>query len=674
MHQSPDNELKYLRELARQNGVQTSFRDAFGQSRKATPEALMAVLRALGLRVTSPADAPGMLAEQEYERWHWNLAPVAVGWDGGDTHVDIRLPADTGGRVECRLTHESGAAYEWYEELFELPVRRRRNVRGTEYVARRLPVRGLPFGYHNLDLTIGSFQRTVTIIAAPRRTFVPEDDTRMWGIFAPLYALHSKEGRPIGTYTDLERFASWLHERGGRLVSTLPLTPTFLDEPYTPSPYSPVSRLFWNEFYIDEQRAAADSGSAQARAMLASPEAQDEIERIRNSQTVDYLGQMAFTRRIVSALADNAAGTPQGRAAEAYVEARPDVAEYARFRAVHERQGRPWPEWPEHLRDGQIADTDYDPAVYRYFLHAQWLAERQLAGASRELQSREQQLYLDLPTGCHGWGYDTWRYRGDFAPGIACGAPPDIVFTSGQVWGFPPLHPQAIRASGYDYFARVLQHHMKYADVLRIDHVMALHRLFWIPDGSSAADGVYVRYASEEMYAVLTLESHRNRVVIAGENLGTVPDYVNRALDSHGVFETYVMQYEVPWHEGEGIRTPPFNSVASLNTHDMPPFGGFLAGTDIGERRNLGMITDEWAGTEGHGRDVQRHNIARVMRDQGIMHNDSPDSAGLMQASTEFLARSPARYVLLNLEDLWLETEPQNIPGSPESAPELDHS
>ena len=672
MQSNIEAELRNLRELARRSGVQTSFRDAFGQSRKATPEALMAVLRALGLDLPSPGAAASTLMAQERERWDWHVEPVLMAWDGGPSHLDVRVPRDAAGRVSCALTLESGEAYEWREELDTLPVHRHKTVGDSEYVARRLRVRAVPLGYHKLDVSSGPLHAKVTVIAAPSQTYSPGNDDRVWGIFAPLYALHSAESWGAGNYSDLNRFAAWLHSRGGRLVSTLPLTPSFLDRPYVPSPYSPVSRLFWNELYIDARRAVSEAGCPGALELLLSSETRKEIQRLRASATVDYRGQMSLTRRLVQHLAACAAGTVQAGAVDAYVASRPEVADYARFRAVHERRARPWPEWPDELKRGRVDGSGYDAAAYRYYVHAQWLAETQLASAAQAIKDRGQQIYLDLPTGSHGWGYDTWRYQDAFAGGITCGAPPDLLFTSGQDWGFPPLDPRAARRSGYEYLAAVLRHQMKYADILRIDHVMGLHRLFWIPEGSGAAEGVYVRYPAEENYAVLSLESHRNRVVVAGENLGTVPDYVNRALARRGVFETYVLQYEVPWREGGGLREPPARSVASLNTHDMPPFAGFLHGGDIGLRRNLGMITDEWVQAEGHGREAQRSNLVRSMREKGLLQ-DAAGAPELLRAGIEHLARSPARYVLVNLEDLWLETEPQNIPGSPESAPELGH-
>jgi 4-alpha-glucanotransferase len=198
------------------------------------------------------------------------------------------------------------------------------------------------------------------------------------------------------------------------------------------------------------------------------------------------------------------------------------LEDYAAFRAVVEKRRRPWPAWPKPLSSGTIAPADYDQDACVYHLYAQWLAEQQLAAFSSAARQRGPGLYLDFPLGVHRLGYDPWRYRGTFVTDASGGAPPDAVFTQGQNWAFPPLHPELIRAQGYRYLIECLRRQLAYATFLRIDHVMSLHRLYWIPNGWLARDGVYVRYRPDELYAILCLESHRHRASIVGENLGTV--------------------------------------------------------------------------------------------------------------------------------------------------------
>ena len=199
-------------------------------------------------------------------------------------------------------------------------------------------------------------------------------------------------------------------------------------------------------------------------------------------------------------------------------------------------------------------------------------------------------LYLDLPLGVHRFGYDVWHERGIFATDVSCGAPPDSFFPGGQDWGFPPLQPEKSRAQGYRYVRAYLRQHLQQAGVLRIDHVMGLHRLFWIPKGRDTSQGVYVRYPAEELYAILSIESQRNKVCIIGEDLGIVPSYVRPAMVRHGIQRMHVLQYALPTQPDRQLQRVPAHSVASVNTHDMAPFAAFWQGLEQQERIELGLL------------------------------------------------------------------------------------
>ena len=250
----------------------------------------------------------------------------------------------------------------------------------------------------------------------------------------------------------------------------------------------------------------------------------------------------------------------------------------------------------------------------------------------------------------------------------SAGAPPDALFTKGQNWGFPPLQPERLRERGYDYLIDCLRHHLEHAGLLRIDHVMQLHRLFWIPRGMDAADGVYVRYPAEELYAVLSLECHRHQAMIVGENLGTVPPEVYEAMDRHEVHGMYVVQYELQ-PGSQGLREPPAKTVASLNTHDMPTFRPSGRARTWTTCESLGFF-DARAGARGEGaaRDPSARRMEEALppdeRRRGADDRRQPSCASRL----EHLAASPARMVLVNLEDLWRETEPQNVPGTHRAA------
>ena len=431
--------------------------------------------------------------------------------------------------------------------------------------------------------------------------FGAEDRKRRWGLFLPLYALWSERNPGAGDLTDLKNFARWAGRMGADWVGTLPLLSQFLDKPFEPSPYSPVSRLFWSEFWLDLGK----------------------IKGLRGGPTVDYRRQMELKRRILEKRA--ARWVPPAK----WLREHPETLEYARFRAATEQRGV-WRRWPGRMRRGELRAGDCSERRARVHLYAQWLLERQMESLRREAAAAGTGLYFDLPLGVHPDGYDAWKERESFVEGMHVGAPPDPFFRRGQDWGFRPPHPERIREQGYDYFIRCVRHSMRYASMLRVDHIMGLRRLFWVPEGMPAREGVYVRYRAEELYAILCLESRRNRCKVIGEDLGTVPAEVRRSMRRHGLSGMFVVQYELRPNFRRPLRGAPPQSLACLNTHDMPPFAAFWRG---------------WKGRKGE-----------------------PDAPAAAAAMLRDLARGPARHVQVNPEDLWGERRPHNVPGTARKA------
>ena len=353
-----------------------------------------------------------------------------------------------------------------------------------------------------------------------------------------------------------------------------------------------------------------------------------------------------------------------------FTEANPVVEDYARFRAVGEKQGASWRSWPQPLRDGILKEADYSEENRRYHLYVQWLAHQQMESVSEKAREKGVQLYLDLPVGVHPDSYDVWRERSLFIPDVSAGAPPDAVFTKGQIWRFPPLHPDKIREQGYRYVIAYLRHHLKHASILRIDHVMGFHRLFCIPSGMEGSQGVYLRYPAEELYAVLTLESVRHKAIIVGEDLGMVPSYVRPAMKKHGFHRMYVLRYELATNTQEGLLPVSRDSVASFNTHDMPSFASFWQGLDIEEHRKLGLMEKESVPKEKEIRQATIKALSDFWQREGWLKGEA-NTLSALKACLSFLADSPARIVLANLEDLWLETHQQNVPSDRERIPQL---
>jgi 4-alpha-glucanotransferase len=664
-----NRETASLHRLARLYRVQTSHYDGLGRFVTPPPETLLSVLKLLGAPVERVEDCADAIRSRRAARWSRLLEPVIALWEDRPATCRMRVPASClGGELRWSIALESGATLEGVRRLEAGP--RPREIDGTPYVALTLALpRAIPAGYHRLSVELNARRASALLISAPATAFAPIcAKEKSWGLFAPLYALHSRASWGAGDFSDLQRALDWTEELGGDLFSTLPLLSLFLDGPsFDPSPYAPVSRLFWNEFYIDVTRAPELAASPEARALVASPGFEAELSALRAARLVDYRRVMALKRSILERLAAAlfSSDSPRRRALEEFAtRARPEAQDFAEFRAHVEVEGRSWSDWPEPSRSGRIGPDPRGEPARRYHLYAQWLAHEQLAAIAEKAARAATGLYLDFPLGVHAQGYDVWRYRGAFALGASGGAPPDLFFTKGQDWGFPPLHPEGLREEGYRYYVAAVRHQLTLASVLRIDHVMGLHRLFWVPHGARPEDGVYVRYPAEELYAILCLESRRRRAAIVGENLGTVPPYVNEALARRAIRGMDVGQFVVREDPARAIDPPPAAAVASLATHDTPTFAAFWQGSEIDDRVALGLLDAARAGEERERRRRVNAAVIEFLRREGRIATPDPSPREVLAGWLAHLAAGPAEHVLISLEDLWLETEPQNTPGT----------
>jgi 4-alpha-glucanotransferase len=660
-----------LLQLAELYGVYTRYWDNYGHEQVAGPEALVPVLQALGAPLAGLGDASDALRRRRQGLWQSRLEPAAVAWEGGPTTLSLRLPArlvDHVGKLTLRL--ESGETQSWTVDVRSLPAVEHADVEGVTYTSHALSLpRKLPLGYHQLTLEHGETTAVCHVLAAPEKAYVPADQAvpKTWGVFVPVYALHSRRSWGAGDFGELETLTEWVRAQGGGLVATLPLLAAFLDEPFEPGPYSPASRLFWNEFYLDIGRIPELARCPAARELMSTPAFQAEVEALRAAPLVEYRRQMALKRRVLTELTRTFFAGPSERrtAFDRYQATHPELEDYARFRAVVERRRAPWPAWPDRLRDGTVREGDYDEDNKQYHLYVQWLAREQIQSLAERARAAGPGPYLDLPLGVNPDSYDVWRERDAFVRNMAGGAPPDPFFAKGQNWGFPPQHPQRIRAQGYRYLRACLHHHMGLAGMLRIDHLMGLHRFFWIPRGMEARHGIYVKYAAEELYAVFALESHRHRTILVGEDLGTVPPEVPPAMARHQVNRMYVAQYELRSPPEEALPAVFPHAVASVNTHDMPQFAAFWQGLDVDDRVDLGILEQPVAQEEHRKRQEAVGALARFLQRKGwLPERSSPDATAVLRACLEYLSAGPSRVVLANLEDLWSETQPQNVPGT----------
>lgn len=598
----PLDELAALASLSREMGVLTDYIDGLHRPVTVAPETLVAVCAALGADIARPADAADALKAIRARRTG-ALPPVVVAWNGklAPLALEGRGPV----RAELHLEGDGTMLLE---------------VAGSEV---RAP-ESLPFGYHRLTVEADGRLEAITVIAAPSEAWRrPGSSGRSWGVGTQLAALRSGRSRTLGDLRDLETLCHWVGARGGDLVTVLPLLPTFNRHPAEPSPYSPVSRLFWSELILDLGDAHRPvPPSATLDVTRADPEVRAAVEHL----------------------------PPPDRAS-----LDTELLRYARFRGAQATLGRNWRDWPEGPRAGRLGPEDVDPVEERFHLTAQALAREQLGGLLRRLEDDGVRVGLDLAVGVHPDGYDPWSRQSLFAGDMSVGAPPDGGFPSGQDWGFLPVLPERSRREGHRYIAASIAHQASLAGVLRIDHIMALQRLYWIPHGFGLHEGTYVLYPAEELFAVLVLESHRHECEIIGENLGTVPPEIDHALPRHRIWGMFLAEFEAM---GEAPTPPTEREVALIGTHDTPTLAGWVAGIDIAERVRCGLLEEEAAPDEREARSAGADRLAE------LLDADLEDLPSLLGELLEWLGRSPSPLVIPWLEDLWLEADQVNLPGT----------
>ena len=660
-----------LRLLARAYGIETAFYDVFHRRRSASPEALLRVLQAIGAPVARMEDADVALRERRQQTWNSVLEPVVIVRANAPAHIEARVPerASTS-RSRCSLTLEDGSVKEWSQDLDAAPTLHAEAVEGVRYLVKRLSLAmSLPMGYHEFSMELGGRVHHAKVLAAPDKSYkpLPGQEDRMWGVFLPLYALHNAKSWGGGDYSDLKDLVNWVAEIKGGIVGMLPLLATYLTEPFDPSPYAPASRLFWNELYININDAPELPRSEEAQRLLSSNEVPNEIRRLRTTEYVDYRPQMSLKRQVLEALSRSfftSTSFERRHAFEGFVEKHPRVEDYARFRAAGELNGRSWLEWDARQRGGQLNPSDYSNDAMRYHVYAQWLAHEQMEAAADQAKQKSVRLYLDYPIGVHRLSYDVWRERSAFVEGMSAGAPPDHTYTKGQNWGFLPMHPEQSRGQGHSYLIECLRNHLGFGKILRLDHALSLHRLYWIPAGMEASEGVYVRNPTDELYAILKIEAHRHQSIIVGEDLGTIPRFVPQTMARHGIKGLYVLQQKLQPVPEEPLPEVSSQALASLNTHDMPPFASFLQFGDIVDRKDLGLLDDAGA-TETREERVQMLSaLGKYLGSKGYDVDHNVDQQKILMACLAYLAASPAEMLLVNLEDLWGETRPQNVPST----------
>jgi 4-alpha-glucanotransferase len=625
-----------LHALARLRGVQLSYTDTWGRTQRASSSTLIGVLQALGEPISDAAGAAGALSAHRYRAASSRAPKVAVAWDGQLQPVHVRSPPRSA--PTASLVLEDGTRTR--ATVSAMRASPAGAMRATHGVRAAGP---LPPGVHCLELEFaGSQASAVTVISSPS---VPSPGgERAWGVVAPTYALIDQRMRARGDLSSLGALTQLVGDLGGRYVATLPLlaAPGATDDVNSaPSPYSPISRMWWDDSYLDLARLPELSGERG----LADPSQRRSLLELGVCRLLGGRGARASSYR-------------------RYAREHPQLGHYATFRAAIEKAGADWHRWPSAWRAGTIGRAEVSPVAVSRHRYAQWATDEQIAEVAATAAGANCGLMLDLPIGCHANGYDPWAYPRSFASGAAVGAPPDTFFHAGQNWGLPPLDPARQREEGYVVLRGALRHCVRYADALRIDHVMGIRRLWWIPDGMAASEGAYVRYRADELLALAILEASRRGARLVGEDLGTVEPALRRMLRSHGVRGTDVALFDIIDAPSKPL-LPRASSVALVDTHDTPTFAGWYDGTEIDDRQRLGLLSRSAAAAERRAGRVARSLLVKRLRDEGRLRAGSrPDAVAVVAVLLEELGESRAAIVLATLEDLWGEHDPQNIPGT----------
>jgi len=663
-----------LRALAGRAGILSAYREAGTNARRPTSDATReALLAAMGLSAESEAAAARTLHGLEAEERARLALPVQVARAGRRASWALRRPP--GARefalaVRC----EDGRV-----------LRREGRLRGGARV--RIPLPALPPGVHELAVALpgarGPREARQTLVVAPPSCTPPGralGRRRAFGLWANLYSLRSERGLGVGDLSDLRALVGFAADAGAEFVGLNPLH-ALRNRPPDVSPYAPVSRLFRNALYLDPEAAPELAECPEARRLLASDALRRDLAALRGARRIDYARTAAWHDRLAHALhrrfaqAHRGRRTARGRAYERFLRRHGGlVVDFGTFCALAERRPFDWRRWSPGLRRPDAAAVRAFREAHAedvdFHVWVQFELERQLARAADTARRRGLQvgLYQDLAVGSAGSGFDTWAFPEVFASGASVGAPPDAYAALGQDWGFPPLDPRRLAGTGFRYFRLLLRSAFESAGALRIDHVMGLFRLFWIPRGRSAREGAYVRQPHEVLLALLALESRRREALVIGEDLGTVPPGLPARLHRAGILSSRVLLFE---RDREGRFRPARRysrrALVTANTHDWPPLPAWVTGRDLEILQERGVLDqrDLKRARRRRARDVERL-LERLAREGLLPRAEAlPEIPDLCAAVHAFLCRTPSPLVGVSVDDLCGETEPVNVPGLP---------
>lgn len=682
--------MSALEELASRCGIEEEFEDARGEVRRTSPDTRRALLGAMGFAVDDDEQARAALEHLDRVEWNRVAPPVTVLYPGNALTLEINLAAATGS-LSWRITLEDGGVRSGEARVDALELIDRRRIENTARERRQLVLNvDLPLGYHQLRIEPEGGRST--LIVTPGQCWLPtpiREGRRLWGVSAQLYLLRSALNWGIGDYGDLRRWVDLLKRRGADVVGLNPLHALFLDEPEDASPYSPASRLLLNVLNIDVTSLPELDLCGEARALIQSDAFQRALERCRHAPRVDYTGVADLKLRTLRLLFAAFQSDPESERWQALERFRQDRGEtFERgcvFLALREhfaaqsQDHADWHAWPPAYRDPtspavtRFAEQRAD--LVRFHAWLQFIADAQLAAAARAARSMAVGLYRDLAVGADRRGEETWSNQTAVVASATVGAPPDIYNPPGQDWGLPPFNPVALREEGYQSFINLVRANMRHAGGLRIDHVMALQQLYWVPRGQPPTQGAYVRYPLNDLVGILALESQRNHCLIVGEDLGTVPAGFRERMAQAQILSYRVLFFE---RDDTGFRPPhryPQLALAVAGSHDLPTLRAWWEATDLKLKESLHLfptardVEQAWAERERDRNDLLvalRSAKLNMDIDLRIAELTAED---LIRAAHAFLARSTSAIAIAQLDDITDESTPVNVPTTSDEHP-----
>ncbi len=666
-----------LHELAEAYNIATDYWDWQGQHVTVDRATIVAVLGALGVDAATPTAAAQALDDHHRRPWTQMLPPCLALRQHRSAEVWVHVP--DGDPVSVWLELETGDNRHGLRQLENWTPPREIDGVWVGEASFEIPA-DLPLGYHTLQARSGDRQAAMPVIISPEWLGFPErmGSGRGWGLATQLYSVRSRQSWGTGDLNDLEDLAVWSGgNHGADYVLVNPMHAAEPVPPIEPSPYLPTSRRFANPIYLRVERIPEYA--------FASRKQRDKINKIRvdlkvhlaSSAQIDRNRSWKAKRKALKIIF--AIPMTPGRAASLAAYRRREgigLQHFATWCALAEAHGPRFSDWPAELQNPASDEvrtfaTQHQSKIdFQCWL--QWLMDEQLGAAQQAGLRAGMRLGImhDLAVGVNPHGADAWGLQDTYASGITVGAPPDPYNQNGQDWSQPPWRPDRLAATAYQPFRDLVSTILRHAGGIRVDHIIGLFRLWWIPKGAGPKQGTYVRYDHEAMVGILALEAHRAGALVVGEDLGTVEPWVRDYLRERGILGTSILWFEYDFDgDGSPLRPELWREycLASVTTHDLPPTAGYLAGDHVRLRDRLGILTRSLQ-EELEVDEAERQAWLNNLRSRGALQ-DHAEVEETVQALHRYLTWTPSRLLCLALTDAVGDRQAQNQPGTIDEYP-----